>query len=99
MSVTHWRDTALRLQPTTKLKPVLFLVGLILLVTSGMMLLPMLVDLYYGNQDWRAFAASCALSALIGGVLTYTSRKSLRAGLTLRQAFMLTPLSWFSVAA
>lgn len=98
MSVTHWRGSVPHLQPTTKLKPVLFLVGLILLITAGMMLLPMSVDLYYGSEDWRAFAASCALSAVIGSFLTYTSRKSPNTGLTLRQAFVLTPLTWLSVA-
>ena len=98
MSVTHWRGSVPHLQPTTKLKPVLFLVGLILLITAGMMLLPMSVDLYYGSEGWRAFAASCALSAVIGSFLTYTSRKSPNTGLTLRQAFVLTPLTWFSVA-
>lgn len=98
MSAVHWRDTALHIQPTTRLKPVLFLVGLVLLATSGMMLLPMLVDVYYGSQDWRAFAVSFVLSALVGGVLTASSRNSLEAGLTLRQAFLLTPLSWFSVS-
>lgn len=98
MSVTHWRGSVPHLQPTTKLKPVLFLVGLILLITAGMMLLPMSVDLYYGSEDWRAFAASCALSAVIGSILTYTSRKSPNTGLTLRQAFVLTPLTWLSVA-
>src|SRR5690625_6450854 len=81
MSVTHWRGSVPHLQPTTKLKPVLFLVGLILLITAGMMLLPMSVDLYYGSEDWRAFAASCALSAVIGSILTYTSRKSPNTGL------------------
>src|SRR5690554_6671763 len=98
MSVTHWGGSVPHLQPTTKLKPVLFLVGLILLITAGMMLLPMSVDLYYGSEGWRAFAASCALSAVIGSFLTYTSRKSPNTGLTLRQAFVLTRLTWFSVA-
>ncbi|RMX08864.1 TrkH family potassium uptake protein [Corticibacter populi] len=72
---------------------------MVLLATSGMMLLPMLVDLYYGNRDWCAYAFSATLSAAIGSTLVRNRRKSLRAGLTLRQAFMLTPLSWFSVAA
>src|SRR5690625_5608714 len=54
MSVTHWGGSVPHLQPTTKLKPVLFLVGLILLITAGMMLLPMSVDLYYGSEGWRA---------------------------------------------
>lgn len=99
MTLARNRNTALQSLSATSVKPILFLIGLVLLATSGMMLLPMSVDIYYGNQDWRAFAASSALSALVGGTFTYSCRRSLKAGLTLRQAFMLTPLSWFSVAA
>ncbi len=81
------------------IKPVLYLVGMVLMATAGMMLFPMLVDIYYWNRDWLSFAAASLLSGVIGYGLVYTSRKSLKAGLTLRQAFLLTPLSWFSVAA
>lgn len=81
------------------MKPILFLVGLVLLATAAMMTFPLFVDIYYRNSDWRAFALASTLSAGIGGVLIYSSRKSLKAGLTLRQAFMLTPMSWFGVAA
>lgn len=99
MTVARRRSIAPHSLSAASIRPVLFLVGLVLLATSGMMLLPMSVDIYYDNRDWRAFAASSALSALVGGVLTYNGRKSLKTGFTLRQAFMLTPLSWFSVAA
>jgi len=81
------------------LKPVQFLVGLVLLATAAMMLFPLLIDIYYRNSDWRAFAIASVLSTSIGGLLTYTGHGSLKAGLTVRQAFMLTPMSWFGVAA
>ncbi|WP_246472821.1 TrkH family potassium uptake protein [Pelagibacterium limicola] len=81
------------------LKPVLYLVGLVLLTAAAMMVFPMLVDIYYRNPDWQAFASAAMLAAVIGGLLVRYGRKSLKVGLTLRQAFLLTPLSWFSVAA
>lgn len=81
------------------IRPILFLVGLVLLATAAMMLFPMFADIYYRSTDWRAFAIASSISAGVGGFLTYSNRRSLKAGLTLRQAFMLTPLSWFSVAA
>ncbi len=81
------------------IRPILFLVGWMLLATAAMMLFPMFVDIYYRSSDWRAFAIACVLSASIGGLLTHKGRRSLKTGLTLRQAFMLTPMSWFSVAA
>lgn len=78
--------------------PVVHLVGMVLIATAFMMLFPMLVDLYYGDSDWRAFCIASALSAIIGAVMTFSTRGALKSGLTLRQAFILTPMSWFSVA-
>lgn len=94
-----WRNSpALRSKSTPGVRAVLFLVGLVLLATAAMMLVPLVVDIHYGSEDWRAFALSLVVTALTGGALVYNSRGTLRAGLTLRQAFMLTPLSWLSVA-
>lgn len=79
-------------------RPVAYIVGYVLLATAGMMLIPLLLDLAHGNAEWRAFALSAFLSFAIGGTLVLSSWGGLNAGLTLRQAFVLTPLSWFSVA-
>lgn len=76
-----------------------YLVGLVLLATAAMMLFPMAVDIYYGSSDWVAFAVAAVLTAVVGGVLAYGCRGVLKTGLTIRQAFTLTPLSWFGVAA
>lgn len=80
------------------LKPVLFLTGLVLLSIAGLMLAPLAVDIYYGSADWQAFAASTVVATCLGAVLVRPGKGSLRHGMTLRQAFLLTPLSWFAVA-
>ena len=80
-------------------RPVLYLLGLVLLATAGMMLIPMTVDLARGSRDWQAFAWSSLGGGIAGGGLIYYLRGAMEEGLTLRQAFLLTPLSWFSVAA
>jgi trk system potassium uptake protein TrkH len=79
-------------------KPVLYLVGMVLMATAMMMVLPLCVDLAHGDADWRAFAFAAAIAASLGGACLIYGRGSLTAGLTLRQAFVLTPLSWVSVA-
>jgi trk system potassium uptake protein TrkH len=63
-----------------------------------MMVFPLLVDLFYGNDDWQAFAVAGSLGAAIGVFLLYSTRGSLGANLDIRQAFLLTPLSWLSVS-
>lgn len=80
-------------------RPVLYLLGLVLIATSAMMLIPMTVDLVLGFQDWKAFAWSAFGGGSVGGVLVLLLRGSLGEGLSLRQAFLLTPMSWFLVAA
>lgn len=85
-------------EPFWGLGPVVHVIGLVLLATAGMMLFPLIADLAYGNADWTAFAWSAAVAGVMGAAATASSRGSLRAGLTVRQAFLLTPLTWFSVA-
>lgn len=80
------------------MKPVLYLIGLVLLSTSGMMLIPMAADVYFDNEDWQAFASAAALAAALGLSLARMGRSGAHAGMTLRQAFLLTPLCWLSVS-
>ena len=90
---------ALRPISAPGLKPVLHFIGLALMATSGMMLFPLATDLWFDHADWRAFAIAAVLAALTGLTCALISRGSLHAGLTLRQAFIVTPLSWASVTA
>ncbi|MAI10598.1 MAG: potassium transporter TrkH [Rhodospirillaceae bacterium TMED167] len=57
------------------------------------MLVPGVVDLVAGNPDWQIFAVSGAMTLFIGVSLALTSRTG-RAKLNVRQAFVLTSLSW-----
>lgn len=78
--------------------PVAYLVGQVLMAVSGLMLFPMSVDMAAGNDDWQAFAMAAALAFFLGFVMRRSGRGSLKGGLTIRQAFLLTPLSWMMVA-
>lgn len=82
-----------------QLRPVLHLVSGMLLALAVLMLLPAVVDLAAGNPDWQGFVASSAGTLLGGGLLFRATRCRLEGGLTLRQAFVLTPLSWSAIAA
>lgn len=99
MTPTRQKNMGLGPAPGNGIKPVLYLTGLVLLATAGLMLAPLTVDIYYDSADWQAFAASTLAATLFGGALTRPGRGALRHGMTLRQAFLLTPLSWFAVSA
>ena len=58
-----------------------------------MMLVPAAVDIFSGNPDWQVFGSSAAVTLFIGVSLSLTSRMG-GAKLSIRQAFVLTTLSW-----
>jgi trk system potassium uptake protein len=58
------------------------------------MLLPAAADGLAGNPDWRAFLLGSPITFACGAGLVYATRCRLTGGLTVRQAFLLTPLAW-----
>jgi trk system potassium uptake protein TrkH len=79
------------------LRPVLFIVGVMLSALSGVMLIAAIVDIILGNADWRAFIFAAAATVFVGGALafaTYTDNPRLG----LRQAFLVTALCWLAAA-
>lgn len=62
------------------------------------MFLPAAADLAVGNQEWQVFATGAALTLFIGVMLVLTTRSNVR-NLSLRQAFILTTLSWVLMPA
>lgn len=81
------------------LRPILALLGWMLIALAAAMILPLAVDLAVGNPDWRAFAGSALFTLLAGAALLARTRRALTRALTLRQAFILTPICWTAVAA
>jgi trk system potassium uptake protein TrkH len=81
-----------------QLRPILYLIGGMLVALSATMLLPAAADLVVGNPDWKAFALSSAVTFAAGATLYVAFRCELTAGLTLRQAFVLTPMAWTAIA-
>ena len=79
------------------LRPVLYVIGIFLSIMAISMVLPMLTDLYFGHEDWRAFFICIIITAFFGGSLILSNAgKSF--SLSLRQAFLLTTLSWVTLS-
>ncbi len=79
-------------------RPVLFTLGILLTTLALAMVVPAIVDLSVGNPDWQVFLASAGLTLFIGVALTLSTRGGdMKVGI--RQAFLLTTLSWIAVAA
>lgn len=75
-------------------RPVFYINGILLLILSATMLLPVLIDLAHNSPDWRVFAASQIVTAFVGFALIFTNHEK-KNTLNLRQTFVLTTLSWF----
>lgn len=76
------------------LRPVGYVIGLLVAALGVTMVLPFAVDLWAGNGEWPVFLESLILTTLIGGVLALACANSAQGGLTLQQTFLLTTGVW-----
>ncbi|HHL43474.1 MAG TPA: TrkH family potassium uptake protein [Hellea balneolensis] len=75
------------------LRPVLFVISLMVTALGLIMFVPMLVDLFYRDTSWPGFALSGFFTTLFGAALalaSYAPKFTLRP----RGAFLLTVFSW-----
>ena len=78
-------------------RSVIHIIGLLLCIEASAMMIPMIVDLLYQNSDWDEFFLSGFITFFIGLVLYYSFRKE-KIVIKVRQAFVLTILSWIIIA-
>ena len=78
-------------------RPILNILGLLLCIESIALFIPMFFDLVNNNQDWKQFFYISCITFLIGLVL-YVGFKKEKIKINLRQAFLLTILSWILIA-
>jgi trk system potassium uptake protein TrkH len=76
------------------LRPILLVNGLLLLILSMTMLVPLAVDLIYEEEQWQPFLVGAFICAFVGGTL-YLSNQGYRGQINLRQTFLFTTSSWF----
>ena len=77
----------------TDLRPVVLVVGILLTTLAVGMCVPAVVDGVAGHPNWQVFGVSAGLTMFVGVAMTLTSRTG-GGRLTVRQAFLLTTLSW-----
>ncbi len=73
-----------------------FITGCLLAALAAGMLIPAMVDLFAGNTQWRVFLVSAFLTGFIAGGLILSAQAPIGelAPLSVRQAFILTNLTW-----
>ena len=76
------------------LRPVGYVTGLLVAALGATMLLPMLVELFYGNPHWPIFLESAILTSLIGALTALACANGVADRLTMQQTFLLTTGVW-----
>ena len=80
----------------TNYKTVFFTLGILQIILGIFMLIPIIVQFIYNELDSSFFASS--IVTIIFGILFFLSNLDHDKKLNLQQAFLLTALSWLSVA-
>ncbi len=81
------------------LRPVGYVVGLLVATLGVTMLFPMLVDIAEGRNHWPVFAESAILTILVGGLMSLACQNRVAEGLSIQQAFLLTVGVWVVLPA
>ncbi|WP_412562343.1 TrkH family potassium uptake protein [Thalassobius sp. MITS945101] len=79
------------------LRPVGYVIGLLVAVLGLTMIPPMLVDLAAGTDHWRSFATSAVLTVFIGGIVSLSCQDGNQEGLNIQQTFILTTGVWVAL--
>ncbi|KUP94278.1 TrkH family potassium uptake protein [Tritonibacter horizontis] len=79
------------------LRPVGYVIGLLVVILGGTMVFPLLLDLYDGKGEWPVFLESAILCLLAGGLLALSCANGVGRGLTIRQTFLLTTMVWVAL--
>ena len=79
------------------LRPVGYVIGLLVAILGATMFLPMLIDFAEGNGHWIIFLECGLLTMLVGGLIALTCANSVGEGLSLQQTFLLTTGVWLTL--
>ena len=91
-------STASRKAAPLDLRPILLVIGILLIILALFMAPPMVADLAVGNPDWQVFLASGGVTLFAGVNLLLMNRSPGFSEITGRQAFLLTTLVWVVIS-
>jgi trk system potassium uptake protein TrkH len=81
------------------LRPVAHIIGLMLAVLGALMLVPAALAWWTLGRDGDVFLVAASVTSLTGILTALATRNALGGGLTLRQSFLLTTLTWVVLPA
>ena len=79
------------------IRPVAYVIGLLVACLGATMFVPMLIDLAEGRGQWPVFLESAIITILVGGLIALSCANAVREGLSLQQTFLLTTGVWVAL--
>jgi trk system potassium uptake protein len=79
------------------IRPVAYVIGLLVTALGVTMLLPMLVDIAEARGEWPVFLQSAILTMFSGGLIALACSNGVREGLSIQQTFLLTTGVWVAL--
>ena len=79
------------------IRPIGYVIGLLVAVFGVTMLIPMAYDLAAQNGHWPAFLQSAILTAMIGTMMALASANGVTGRLSIQQTFLLTSGVWLAL--
>jgi trk system potassium uptake protein TrkH len=79
------------------LRPVAYVIGLLVSLLGVTMLFPLIVDIAEGRGAWPVFLESAIISILAGGLIALSSANGVKERLSLQQTFLLTTGVWVAL--
>ncbi|MBV1867137.1 MAG: TrkH family potassium uptake protein [Marinosulfonomonas sp.] len=79
------------------LRPVGYVIGLLVAALGATMAFPLLIDLAEGNGNWQAFLEAAVITMTIGGLMALACANSVRDRLSIQQNFLLTTGVWVAL--
>src|SRR5262245_17716357 len=92
-------NAAPRLRRTSSMefRPILLVVGILLVILSLFMAPAMVADMAAGREDWQVFLAAAGVTLFAGVSLVLMNRGPRLSEFSGRQAFVLVTLAWVTL--
>ncbi|SMX27890.1 Trk system potassium uptake protein TrkH [Pelagimonas phthalicica] len=79
------------------IRPVAYVIGLLVTILGATMFLPMLVDIAEGRGHWPVFLESALITIMSGGLTALACSNAVKKGLSIQQTFLLTTGVWLAL--
>ncbi|ALI56419.1 potassium uptake protein TrkH [Celeribacter marinus] len=78
----------------TDIRPVLYVIGVLVALLGLTMMVPMFVDIGFGRGEWQVFLKSGLITFVFGTALAISTQNGQKQGLSIQQMFLLTTVIW-----